>query len=64
MKSKIRHKRIPTNQKLTHRLVVAKRKVGGMDWEFGVHRCNLLHLEGINKGLLYTEQETRSNLPG
>ena len=27
---------------------------GGMDWEFGVSRCKLLHIEWIkNKALLY-----------
>ena len=27
---------------------------GGMDWEFGVSRCKLLHIEWINnKDLLY-----------
>ena len=34
---------------------------GGMAWEFGVSRCKLLHLEWINKVLLYT-QGTISNL--
>lgn len=53
-----------TDSDTDDRLVVAKRKVGGIDWEFGVHRCNLLHLEWRNKGLLYTAQEIRSNLPG
>ena len=39
------------------RLVVALGKLGGggMDWEFGVSRCKLLHLEWINsKMLLYS----------
>ena len=28
---------------------------GGMDWEFGVNRCRLLHMEGINdKDLLHS----------
>ena len=28
---------------------------GGMDWEFGVSRCKLLHIEWINnKALLYS----------
>ena len=42
---------------LQNRLVVAKREQGrqGSDWEFGVHRCKLLHLEWINnKVLMYT----------
>ena len=39
------------------RLVVAKREGegNGMDWEFGVSRCQLLHLEWIsNEVLLYS----------
>ena len=29
--------------------------VGGMDWEFGVSRCNILHIEWVNnKVLLYS----------
>ena len=39
------------------RLEVAKGEWGGrgMDWEFGVSRCKLLHLEWINnKVLLYS----------
>ena len=33
-----------------------------MDWEFGVSRCKLFHLEWINnKILLYIAQETISN---
>ena len=39
------------------RLVVAKVKRGGsgMDWEFGVSRCKLLHLKWIsNEVLLYS----------
>ena len=27
---------------------------GGMDWEFGVSRCKLLHLAWINKVQLYS----------
>ena len=26
----------------------------GMDWEFGVSRCKLLHLEWINNEILYS----------
>ena len=44
---------------LENRLVVAKGKggVGGMDWEFGISRCKLLHIHRIinNKVLLYTQ---------
>ena len=38
------------------RLVVAKGQGGsGMDWEFGVSKCKLLHLEWIcNEVLLYS----------
>ena len=41
---------------MENRLVVAKGEGEGsrMDWEFGVSRCKLLHLEWINnKVLLY-----------
>ena len=47
-------------QKQTHREnrpVVGKGEGqwGGMDWEFGVSRCKLLHIEWINKkALLYS----------
>ena len=34
------------------RLVVAKSRESGMDWEFGVGRCKLLHLEWINNEVL------------
>ena len=43
---------------MENRLVVADRKGGGrgMDWEFGVRRYKLLHLEWIsNKILLYSK---------
>ena len=42
---------------MENRLLVAKGegKRSGMDWEFGVSRCKLLHLEWINnKVLLYS----------
>ena len=42
---------------MENRLVVAKEEEGrsGMDWEFGVSRGKLLHLEWINsKVLLYS----------
>ena len=41
---------------IENRLVVSKGEGGGseMDWEFGVGRCKLLHLEWIsNEILLY-----------
>ena len=35
--------------------MVAKGEGGGMDWEFGISRCKLLHIEWINnKVLLYS----------
>ena len=46
-----------TENNSDNRLTVAKGEgVGrGMDWEFGVGRCKLLHLEWINnKDLLYS----------
>ena len=38
-----------------NRLVVAKGEGGesGMDWEFGVSRCKLVHLEWMNEVILY-----------
>ena len=41
---------LPTTQRQTHRLVVAKEERGEKrkDWEFGVSRCKLLHLEWIS----------------
>ena len=51
---------------LENRLVVAKgewEEVGGsgMDWEFGVSRCKLLHLEWINNEICCTAQGTLSS---
>ena len=39
---------------LTNRLVVAKeeRGGGGMDWEFGISRCQLLYIDWINNKIL------------
>ena len=43
---------------MDHRLVAAKGEEGGgsgMDWEFGVNKCKLLHVEWIdNEALLYS----------
>ena len=41
---------------IENRLVVAKKGRGsGMDWEFGVSRCKLFHLEQVsNEILLYS----------
>ena len=49
--------RTETDSDIVNRLVVAKGSGGGrgMDWEFGVGRCKLLHLEWINnKVLMYS----------
>ena len=49
---------LSANQKKTeYSLVVAKREKGGsgVDWEFGVNSHKLLHLEWLNKILLYTQ---------
>ena len=44
---------------IENRLVVAKGEgVGGMDWEFGVSRYRLLHLEWINEVLLHRQGTT------
>ena len=48
---------LQSRDRLTERrLVVAKGEAGreGADWEFGGARCKLLHLEGINKVLMYS----------
>ena len=45
------------NRFTENQLVVAKEERGGsgVDWEFGVSRCKVLHLEWINnKVLLYS----------
>ena len=44
-----------TDTHTENRLVVTKRKGSGgrKDWEFGTSRCTLLHMEWINKVLLY-----------
>ena len=36
----------------------------GIDWEFGVSRCKLLHSEWISNEVLPIAQETISNLLG
>ena len=45
-----------TDSNIKNRFVVAKGERGGrkMDWEFGVSRCHLLHLEWISKVLMYS----------
>ena len=59
MECKIWHKRtfLQNRNRLTdieNRLVVAKgnREGSGMDWEFGVSRCKLFHLEWISNEVL------------
>ena len=46
------------NRDIENRLVVAKGEGvgGGMEWEVGVSRCNLLYMEWINKVLLYSTE--------
>ena len=60
-----------TNEPITkqthreNRLVVAKWEEGGRgrDWEFGVGRCKLLHLEWIsNEFLLYSTGDSIQSL--
>ena len=36
----------------------------GVEWEFGIHRCKLLHLEWINEVLLCIPQRTVSSILG
>ena len=45
---------------MENRLVVAKGEGegSGMDWEFGVSRCKLLHLEWISSEILLIGQGT------
>ena len=55
--NEIRNNYLENRNRLTdieNRFVVAKGKVGGsgMDWEFGVSRCKLLHLEWISDEVL------------
>ena len=49
-----------------NRLVVAKGDWGGtgMDWEFGVSRCKLIHLERISNKSYCIAQKIISNLLG
>ena len=37
---------------------------GGMDWEFGVSRCKLLHIEWMDKRSYYIAQGTIFNVLG
>ena len=43
-----------TDSQSENRLVIARGEGGGgqMDWEFGVSRCKLLHIEWINNKIL------------
>ena len=53
-----------TDSVIENRLVVAKGVGEWMDWELGVSRCKLLHLEGKQQGLIVYHKETISNLLG
>ena len=71
MESKIWHKRtyLQNRNRLTdieNRLVVAKGsgKGRGVNWEFGVSRCQLLHLEWINNKVLLYSTENYIQSPG
>ena len=44
--------------------VVAKGGRGGMDWEFGVSRCKLLHTEWINNTVLLCSTGNYIQYPG
>ena len=51
--------KLETDTDIENRLMVAKGQEGasGLDWEFGVGRCKLLHLELIsNEVLLYSTE--------
>ena len=62
--------KLSTEQKQTHghREQMCDGQVGwrgsGMDWEFGVDRCKLLHLEWISCESYCTAEGTISNLLG
>ena len=49
---------------MENRLVIAKGEgKGGMDWEFRISRCKLLHLECIgNEVLLYSTGNSTQSL--
>ena len=51
---------------IENRLVVAKAEGegSGMDWEFGVGRCKLLHFEWLSMQSYCIAQETISNFLG
>ena len=44
-------------KKIENRFVISKGEEGGraMDWEFGVGRCKLLHLECVNNKVLIAQ---------
>ena len=46
------HMNPSTEQKQTDIENRLPRRDSGMDWEFGVSRCKLLHLEWISNGVL------------
>ena len=43
--------------------MVAKGEGAGMEWEVGVSRCKLLHIEGINNKVLMYSTENRIQYP-
>ena len=49
---------LPTKQKHTHKhreQICCQGGESGMDWEFGVSRCKLLHLEWISNEVQHKE---------
>ena len=55
-----------TETDIENRLVFAKGAGGGrgMEWEFGISRCKLLHLEWLNNKVLLYSTGTISSLLG
>ena len=47
------------NSKMVEYIIIKTSKESGMDWEFGVSTCKLLHLEWIsNEILLYNTENS------
>ena len=55
----------PTKQKQNQGLVFAKGEGvgGGVEWEFGISRCKLLHIEWINNKVLLYSTENYTQYP-
>ena len=55
---------LPEKQKQTHRpreqTCGCRGGRGGLDWESGINRCKLLHIEGMNNQVLL--QSTRNHI--